>query len=103
MTALLTAVCANAATPDAAPTRSVKNVKLKISPNGRYFVDQNGKPFLYLHLSKLNGSPVKAQWYDPRDGTWKTIGQYPNKGVHEFSPPSRDENDDWVLVLDATP
>jgi len=47
-TALLIAVCGNAATPDVAPARSVKNVKLKISPNGRYFVDQNGKPFFYL-------------------------------------------------------
>jgi hypothetical protein len=32
---------------EAAP-RSVKNLKLKVSPNGRYFVDQNGKPFFYL-------------------------------------------------------
>src|SRR5437870_12412375 len=47
-TALLTTVCGNAATPDEAPARSVKNVKLTISPNGRYFVDQNGKPFFYL-------------------------------------------------------
>jgi len=28
--------------------RSVKDLKLKVSPNGRYFVDQNGKPFFYL-------------------------------------------------------
>src|SRR5712671_6511382 len=46
--ALLTLACGNAATPDDAAARSVKNVKLKISPNGRYFVDQNGKPFFYL-------------------------------------------------------
>jgi len=31
-------VCGQAATPDAPPARSVKNVKLKFSPNGRYFV-----------------------------------------------------------------
>src|SRR3989449_10421538 len=45
---LLTGVCANAATPDTVPARSVKNVKLRVSPNGRYFEDQNGKPFFYL-------------------------------------------------------
>src|SRR5262245_43154442 len=28
--------------------RSVKALKLKVSPNGRYFVDQDGKPFFYL-------------------------------------------------------
>jgi len=56
-----------------------------------------------IQMDKLHGSQVKAQWYDPRDGTWKVIGEYPNKGVQEFVPPSRGKNDDWVLVLDATP
>src|SRR5438132_13199018 len=42
------AICGNAATPDGAPARSVKNVKLRVSQNGRYFVDQGGKPFFYL-------------------------------------------------------
>jgi Protein of unknown function (DUF4038) len=27
---------------------SVKNLRLKVSRNGRYFVDQDGKPFFYL-------------------------------------------------------
>jgi hypothetical protein len=27
---------------------SVKGMKLKVSPNGRCFVDQDGKPFFYL-------------------------------------------------------
>src|SRR5262245_29427641 len=27
---------------------SVKGMKLKVSPSGRYFVDQDGKPFFYL-------------------------------------------------------
>ncbi len=53
-------------------------------------------------MDKLRGSQMKAQWYDPRDGTWEVIGEYPNKGVQEFVPPSRGRNDDWVVVLDAT-
>jgi hypothetical protein len=56
-----------------------------------------------IHMSKLNGSQVKAQWYDPRGGTWKAIGQYSNKGTQEFVAPSRGEQEDWVLVLDAMP
>src|SRR5436309_10350202 len=47
-TALLITICGHAATPDDAPTRSVKNLKLRVSANGRYFVDQNSKPFFYL-------------------------------------------------------
>jgi hypothetical protein len=33
---------------DAAATKSVKGMKLTVSSNGRYFVDQDGKPFFYL-------------------------------------------------------
>ena len=58
---------------------------------------------LSIHLSKLKGSSVTAHWYDPRDGTWKTIGEYSSKGVQEFAPPSHGGQDDWVLVLDAKP
>src|SRR5258705_9269511 len=48
--AVLTGVCGHAAAPDDAPmpSRSVKGLKLKVSANGRYFVDQGGKPFFYL-------------------------------------------------------
>ena len=37
----------DAAAAEASAT-SVKNLKLKVSANGRYFVDQQGKPFFYL-------------------------------------------------------
>jgi hypothetical protein len=44
---LFAATNAAAGDKDEAP-RSVANLKLKVSPNGRYFVDQDGKPFFYL-------------------------------------------------------
>jgi hypothetical protein len=56
-----------------------------------------------VHMNKLNGSPVKAQWYDPRNGTWKAIGQYVSQGIEVFVAPSHGEQHDWVLVLDAVP
>jgi hypothetical protein len=61
-----------------------------------------GEP-VSIHMNALNGSSVKAQWYDPRNGTWQAIGQFANKGVHEFVPPSHGEQDDWLLVLDSIP
>src|SRR5260370_17422885 len=36
------------ARPPEASERSVKGLNLKVSSNGRYFVDQDGKPFFYL-------------------------------------------------------
>jgi hypothetical protein len=54
-----------------------------------------------IHMDKLGGSLAKVRWYDPREGTWKVIGEVPNQGIREFVPPSQGEKDDWVLVLDA--
>jgi hypothetical protein len=62
----------------------------------------HGQP-LSIHLNKLDRSPVKAQWYDPRNGSWKAIGQYANRGVQEFVAPSKGERDHWALVLDSLP
>ena len=58
-----------------------------------------GKP-VSIDLKRISGSEVKAQWYDPRNGMWLPIGQYPNTGVREFVPPSTGEKDDWVVVLE---
>jgi hypothetical protein len=61
-----------------------------------------GQP-LSIRLDKLNGPRINARWYDPRNGTWKSIGPSPSEGTQEFVPPSHGELDDWVLVLDAMP
>jgi hypothetical protein len=60
-----------------------------------------GKP-VSMQMAKVSGKTVKAQWYDPRQGTWREIGEYPNTGKREFVPPSKGDNDDWVLVLEDT-
>jgi hypothetical protein len=54
-----------------------------------------------IRMDKLRGPSVDARWYDPRDGSWKAIGRYPGKGRPEFVAPSKGEQADWVLVLDA--
>jgi hypothetical protein len=59
----------------------------------------HGKP-VRIHMDKLSGKTVKAQWYDPREGTWRQIGEYPNTGLREFVAPSQGEQNDWVLVLE---
>lgn len=51
-------------------------------------------------LDKITGASVKAWWFNPRDGTAKGIGEFPNTGEREFVPPTPGEALDWVLVLD---
>jgi acetyl esterase/lipase len=58
-----------------------------------------GKP-VRIQMDKVTGKAVKAWWYDPREGTWLSAGEYANKGSREFTAPSRGAQDDWLLVLD---
>ena len=51
-------------------------------------------------MDKLSGIHLKARWYDPREGTWVTIGPYTNQGIREFVHPSNGPQNDWVLVLE---
>jgi len=53
-----------------------------------------------IHMDAISGQTVQARWYDPRVGTWRDIGQFPNAGTREFAAPSRGDKHDWVLVLE---
>jgi len=61
------------------------------SPLGRSF---------RVRMDKLAGSKVRAFWFDPRTGKTTAIGEFPNTGEREFTPPTSGENNDWVLLLD---
>jgi hypothetical protein len=54
-------------------------------------------------MDKLVGANVKARWYDPRDGSWRDIGEFATTGTREFPPPSQARGHDWALVLDSMP
>jgi hypothetical protein len=56
------------------------------------------RPFR-VRMDKISG-PVKAWWFDPRNGQAIAIGEFPNTGERDFFPPSPGEQLDWVLVLD---
>jgi hypothetical protein len=58
-----------------------------------------GRPFL-VRMDAIKGGKVKAWWFNPRDGKATSIGEFPNSGTRDFTPPDRGEMIDWVLVLD---
>lgn len=62
------------------------------------YLPQGGR--VGIHMDKISGMNVKAQWYNPRDGRFIYIGQYAREGVAEFTAPSDFDRDDWVLVLE---
>ena len=53
-----------------------------------------------VRMDKIAGPQVKVWWFNPRDGTAKALGTFPNAGEREFTPPDYGEMLDWVLVLD---
>ncbi len=53
-----------------------------------------------VHMDKITGPQVKAWWFNPRNGEASVIGEFPNTGEREFTPPNYGEMLDWVLVLD---
>lgn len=52
-------------------------------------------------ISDEGNVPVLARWFDPSNGTWTSVGSFSNSGTREFVPPTRGENNDWVLVLQS--
>ncbi len=59
------------------------------------------------NLSQLSGPNVVARWYDPANGTFKTISgsPFPASGTRIFSSAGTNSSgfDDWVLVLESVP
>ena len=59
---------------------------------------------IQIRGGKLKGKKISASWFDPRNGTDRSIGSFPNRDTLVFQPPGRIQNgNDWVLVLDAIP
>src|SRR5438128_11328359 len=103
VTMALLMVAGTAAAPDDAPVRSVKNIKLKVSPNGRYFVDQGGKPFFYLGdtcwllFQRPNRQELDEYLKDRAAKGFTVIQAYVLRGLGRKHP------DGNSSLLDATP
>lgn len=78
-------------------------MKLKISPNGRYFVDQDGKPFFYLGdtawllFQRLNREEVDEYLKDRAGKGFTVIQSYVLRGLEATHP------DGAKSLLGATP
>lgn len=54
-----------------------------------------------LNLNQLNGSKLKATWYDPRTGVYLNEKSISKSANYKPTPPSSGKGQDWVLVIDA--
>ncbi len=59
----------------------------------------NGRPFT-VAVERLTGSRLRATWFDPRNGQSQPIGDLLRAGFPLFTPPTRGDGCDWVLLLE---
>lgn len=81
---------------------SSANLRATRAQDGSYAMIYSalGEPFA-LDLRRLGAAGFDANWYDPRLGTWQTLGRIESGDAQMFTPPSQGADHDWVLVLDA--
>lgn len=54
-------------------------------------------------MGKIKGTKVRANWFNPKDGTAQLIGIIDNAGIKHFDPPGeKQDGNDWVLILEAS-
>ncbi len=65
-----------------------------------------GSQSITVNMNKMS-APITAQWYDPTNGTYTTIGtNLANSGTMTFNTPTANSSgidNDFVLILKATP
>ncbi len=59
-----------------------------------------GQP-VTVDLQQLASGNVTARWFDPASGAYVGPSEGVEKSAHVFTPPRRDTDEDWVLVLRA--
>jgi hypothetical protein len=95
------AVIVPAAVPTAVPGAGTRRFVATRDEGGSYAMVYApvGRSFS-VRMDKVTGPKVKAWWFNPRDGKATPVGEFPNTGTRQFTPPDPGEALDWVLVLD---
>ncbi len=64
------------------------------------FYTYTGREF-EVNMGPISGSKVKASWFNPKNGSRTTIGNFSDKMITKFNPPGEEQDgNDWVLILE---
>jgi hypothetical protein len=63
------------------------------------YIPNGSAATITVDMTKISSHRKRAKcwWFDPRDGSTRRIGSFPNSGSRQFRPP---DANDWVLVID---
>ncbi|HEX8630905.1 MAG TPA: glycoside hydrolase family 140 protein [Catenuloplanes sp.] len=61
-----------------------------------------GTRTLTVNMARLSVNPVSAKWFNPANGSYTTIGSFPNTGSRTFTTPGNNGQsmNDWLLILE---
>ncbi|HVS96567.1 MAG TPA: glycoside hydrolase family 140 protein [Puia sp.] len=69
-------------------------------PSYAFIYTYTGREF-HVNPAALGSRRLQASWYNPRDGSTKTIGVFSGRETLIFDPPGNPSpGNDWVLILD---
>jgi len=63
------------------------------------FYSPHGKP-IHFNCDALTTGGIRAYWFDPREGFFIELGEFPFKAQMHFDPPGDGPDNDWVLLVD---
>ncbi|MGD8240749.1 MAG: DUF4038 domain-containing protein, partial [Armatimonadota bacterium] len=55
-----------------------------------------------VDLRRIVGGGARVSWYNPRDGHFTSVGDFPNDAPLSFAPPAGDPDPDYVLVVESS-
>jgi len=63
------------------------------------YIPNGNATTISVNMSKITSTDESAKcwWFKPSNGSTTWIGNFPNSGTHDFTPP---DTNDWVLVID---
>ncbi len=79
-----------------------EHIRAAKSSEGKWvliYLSKGQKVKVVMH--KVLDKTVIANWYNPKDGTMTAIGEFSNREILEFSPPSSGIGNDWLLILEG--
>lgn len=83
------------------PADYTQHMQATRGKNYAFIYSGSGLP-VEVKMGVISGKKVRAYWYNPRNGETTPLGVFINEKTRLFTPPSRGEDQDWILILDDT-
>ncbi len=83
------------------PADYTQHMQATRGKNYAFIYSGSGLP-IEVKMGVISGKKVRTYWYNPRNGETTPLGVFINEKTRLFTPPSRGEDQDWILILDDT-